>query len=101
MGSKLFGMMGSSGGASGEAPPGNQGVPPENPFRKNMIGKMKTAMASTLMTNYREVDGGSFDSMMRINAKMTGRASRGDQARRYILYPDDKIKGVWELFTTV
>jgi hypothetical protein len=62
---------------------------------------MKTALASTFINGYLEEDGGSFESMMRINAKLTGRKSKGAKAKWYIIYPDDKFKYVWEFITNV
>lgn len=41
------------------------------------------------------------EQMTTINKRMTGRQSRGKLAKKYLIYPDDKIAGIWEFFTTV
>jgi hypothetical protein len=41
-----------------------------------------------------------FEKMTTISQKMTGRQSRGALAKWYLIYPDDKILGIWDFFTT-
>ncbi len=36
-----------------------------------------------------------------INKKMLGRKSRGEKARWYIIYPDDKLRKWWDLLITL
>ena len=36
-----------------------------------------------------------------INNKMTGRKSKGLKAKRFILYPDDKIRTRWEIMMSM
>jgi hypothetical protein len=36
-----------------------------------------------------------------INNKMTGRKSKGVKAKRFILYPDDKIRTNWEIIMSL
>ena len=35
------------------------------------------------------------------NIKMTGRKSKGIKAKRFILYPDDKIRTRWEIMMSM
>lgn len=38
--------------------------------------------------------------MLNINTRLIGRKARGKDAKFYLLYPDDKIVGIWEVITT-
>jgi hypothetical protein len=42
-----------------------------------------------------------FTEMLKVNTRMIGRKARGKLAKAYLIYPDDKIKGIWEFITTV
>lgn len=41
-----------------------------------------------------------FIRMTEIDARLIGRQSRGKNAKKWMLYPDDNFKVIWEFITT-
>lgn len=42
-----------------------------------------------------------FEQMLNISKRIMGRKARGKLAKWYLMYPDDRIKNIWEFITTV
>ena len=67
---------------------------------RGILIRKKSIYIAKIEDPTRSMNEDQFESMMKVSSRMTGRKARGKFAKAYILYPDDKLKSVWEFVTT-